>query len=64
MSLKLKSSLGLGSSSGLGLGVGHGHAYAATAAAAFGTVIMVAAGVLIVAGLVRLARRKRTEAKS
>ena len=66
MSLKLKSGLGLSSSGGLGLGLGHGPAYAVTATAAslIGPVLMVAGGILIVAGLVGWVRRKSKEAEA
>ena len=62
MSLEWKSGLGLGSGSGLGLGLGHGHAYAALGTAFLGTALAVTAGVLLVAGLVGLATRKKKEA--
>jgi len=64
MGMEWKTGSGL-SVSRLGLGLGHGHVYAATGTTVLGTALVIAAGVLIVAGLVGLAaRRRKREAKS
>jgi len=67
MALKLKTGSALTAGSGLGLGLGNGHAYAATGAllGSIGTVVLVAAGaILVVFGIKKLANSKKTKTKT
>ena len=63
MGLKLKTGTGL-SLGKVGLGLGLGHASVVTGTTILGTTLMIAAGALIIAGVVGLATRKKKENKT
>ena len=58
MGLKLKAGTGL-SLGKVGLGLGFGHASVVTGTTILGTALMVVAGVLVISGVVGLAKRKK-----